>query len=121
MRRPPAAPPPPAAPLLVVAPAQAEPSDHGRHDTYLLNGDAGGSKFEGIGADERRGLFYVSEVTGGEIHRGSAGAGETGEGVRGGGAGGRFSAPGGAPGGGRGGCRGGGGGGARARGAPPPG
>src|SRR4051794_41810812 len=101
MRRPPAAPPPPAAPLLVVAPAQAEPSDHGRPDTYLLNGDAGGSKFEGIGADERRGLFYVSEVTGGEIHRGSAGGGDKGEGRGGGGARRRFSGPRGAPDGGR--------------------
>jgi hypothetical protein len=38
--------------------------------TYSLSGDAGGSKFEGIGADQRSGAFYVSEVTGGEIHRG---------------------------------------------------
>ena len=45
-----------------------------RPASYLLEGDADspvGSKFEGIGADQRRGLFYVSEVTGGEIHRGS--------------------------------------------------
>ena len=81
-----------AAPLLVVAPAQAEPSDHGRHDTYLLNGDAGGSKFEGIGADERRGLFYVSEVTGGEIHRGSAGTADTEQWLGGDGTDGRFTA-----------------------------
>lgn len=40
--------------------------------TYRLQGDEGGSKFEGIGADPRRGLFYVSETTGGEIHRGHA-------------------------------------------------
>lgn len=49
----------------------------GRPSTYQLTGDAvtatnpAGSKFEGIGADERRGVFYVSEVTGGEIHRGT--------------------------------------------------
>ena len=40
--------------------------------TYRLQGDEGGSTFEGIGADPRRGLFYVSETTGGEIHRGHA-------------------------------------------------
>src|SRR4051812_47238182 len=45
-----------AAPLLLAAaPAQAQPSDPGRPGTYLLTGDEGGSKFEGIGADERRG------------------------------------------------------------------
>ncbi len=49
----------------------------GRPASYLLQGDAVDAanpavpKFEGIGADERRGLFYVSEVTGGEIHKGS--------------------------------------------------
>ena len=32
---------------------------------------AGGSKFEGIGLDERTGTFYVSETTGGEISRGN--------------------------------------------------
>jgi sugar lactone lactonase YvrE len=46
---------------------------HSRPATYTLNGDpadAAGSKFEGIGLDRRRGKFYVSETTGGEIHRG---------------------------------------------------
>jgi sugar lactone lactonase YvrE len=41
--------------------------------TYLLHGDPGdpaGSKFEGIGVSPDRKRFYVSEVTGGEIHRG---------------------------------------------------
>lgn len=62
------------------APALAQ-ADHrpgpARPATYLLTGDAvsesnpAGSKFEGIGADERRGRFYVSEVTGGELHRGT--------------------------------------------------
>ncbi|GAA4816365.1 SMP-30/gluconolactonase/LRE family protein [Nocardioides caeni] len=52
----------------------------GRPATYVLQGDADspvGSKFEGIGADERRGRFYVSEVTGGEVHRGSAHTAQT--------------------------------------------
>lgn len=56
----------------VVAPAPA--TADARPTSYELAGDADspvGSRFEGIGADERRGLFYVSEVTGGEIHRGS--------------------------------------------------
>jgi hypothetical protein len=37
---------------------------------YQLNGDAAGSRFEGIGVDTRGDTFYVSETTGGEIHRG---------------------------------------------------
>ena len=60
-----------ALPILAVA-APATAGDHGRPSTYTLSGDAGGSKFEGIGADQRRGRFYVSETTGGEIHRGTA-------------------------------------------------
>lgn len=58
----------------VASPSATAP---GRPGTYQLDGDAvgpgnpAGSKFEGIGADQERGLFYVSEVTGGEIHRGS--------------------------------------------------
>ncbi|GAA1790094.1 SMP-30/gluconolactonase/LRE family protein [Agromyces lapidis] len=52
--------------------ARAQSHDHGRPDRYTVPGDAAGSRFEGIGVDERRGLFYVSEVTGGEIHRGDA-------------------------------------------------
>ncbi|WP_370585811.1 SMP-30/gluconolactonase/LRE family protein [Tessaracoccus sp. MC1627] len=66
-----------------------------RPTTYQLTGDvnnATGSKFEGIGADERRGLFYVSEVTGGEIHRGSAHSDETVEWLDGDGTDGRFTA-----------------------------
>jgi sugar lactone lactonase YvrE len=42
-----------------------------------LTGDAGGSKFEGIGVDRRQRTFYVSEVTGGEIHRGRVGRAAT--------------------------------------------
>lgn len=74
------------------APAVA---DGGRTTTYRLTGDAGtatGSKFEGIGADERRGLFYVSEVTGGEIHRGTVDSGDTLEWLAGDGTDGRFTA-----------------------------
>ena len=42
----------------------------GRPSAYELTGDEGGSKFEGIGIDRHERTFYVSEVTGGEIHRG---------------------------------------------------
>ncbi|MEO7448199.1 MAG: gluconolaconase [Humibacillus sp.] len=78
--------------LLLAAPADAHRADQGRQGTYLLTGDAGGSKFEGIGADERRGLFYVSEVTGGEIHRGRAGIAQTEQWLAGDGTDGRFTA-----------------------------
>ena len=79
---------------LSAAPALAH-SDHGRPATYLLTGDTDspvGSKFEGIGADERRGLFYVSEVTGGEIHRGTVRSATTAEWLSGDGTDGRFTA-----------------------------
>ncbi|MBB3041519.1 SMP-30/gluconolactonase/LRE family protein [Nocardioides soli] len=72
--------------------------DHGRAASYLLTGDPvdaanpAGSKFEGIGADERRGRFYVSEVTGGEIHRGKVGTARTREWLAGHGTDGRFTA-----------------------------
>ncbi|GAA5019204.1 hypothetical protein GCM10023258_06660 [Terrabacter aeriphilus] len=78
--------------VLLAAPADAHRHDHGRPATYLLTGDDGGSKFEGIGADERRGVFYVSEVTGGEIHRGTADRAQTTEWLPGDGADGRFTA-----------------------------
>lgn len=70
--------------------AGADPG--GRPASYQLTGDEGGSKFEGIGADERRGVFYVSEVTGGEIHRGAAGDARTEEWLAGEGTHGRFTA-----------------------------
>src|SRR5687767_659872 len=38
--------------------------------TYRLNGDPEGSLFEGIAVSRDRETFYVSEITGGEIHRG---------------------------------------------------
>jgi sugar lactone lactonase YvrE len=75
--------------------ATASADEGGRPTSYLLQGDAAsavGSKFEGIGADERRGLFYVSEVTGGEIHRGSVQASRAEEWLKGDGTDGRFTA-----------------------------
>lgn len=78
--------------LAAQADATARPS------TYTLQGDVvdaanpAGSKFEGIGADAARGLFYVSEVTGGEIHRGAVGAAATQEWLAGHGTDGRFTA-----------------------------
>lgn len=59
---------------LVVAPAGAH---SGRPSTYVLQGDPTGSRFEGIGVDRRQQTFYVSEVTGGEIHRGDVHSGRT--------------------------------------------
>ncbi|MFP5282902.1 MAG: SMP-30/gluconolactonase/LRE family protein [Actinomycetes bacterium] len=62
--------------LAVPEPAQA----HLRPEVYRLNGDPQdpqGSKFEGIGLDRRAGTFYVSETTGGEIHRGHLDAART--------------------------------------------
>ena len=38
--------------------------------TYRLDGDPGGSVFEGIAVTRDQETFYVSEITGGEIHRG---------------------------------------------------
>ncbi|MGG5259091.1 SMP-30/gluconolactonase/LRE family protein [Phycicoccus avicenniae] len=85
-----------AAAALTVVPAvttlAAPASAHARPTSYTLTGDPGGSKFEGIGADTRRGLFYVSEVTGGEIHRGSARSARTEEWLAGDGTDGRFTA-----------------------------
>ncbi len=46
-------------------------------DPATLQGDPAGSKFEGIGVDRRERTFYVSEVTGGEIHRGNVRTGVT--------------------------------------------
>ncbi|GGM90317.1 hypothetical protein GCM10009721_14690 [Terrabacter tumescens] len=79
-----------AATLPLAVPPSATAS--GRPGTYELQGDPGGSKFEGIGTDERRGTFYVSEVTGGEIHRGWAGTARTEQWLAGDGTDGRFTA-----------------------------
>jgi hypothetical protein len=54
--------------LAVAAPVQAHHSN--RPESYLLTGDPEGSRFEGIGVNRSQARFYVSEVTGGEIHRG---------------------------------------------------
>lgn len=81
--------------LGATAPAFADGTDLVRPATYQLDGDAGspvGSKFEGIGADQRRGLFYVSEVTGGEIHRGAVDSADTEQWLAGDGTDGRFTA-----------------------------
>jgi sugar lactone lactonase YvrE len=56
-------------PLLVASGAPALANDD-LPATYLLSGDAEGSQFEGIAVTPDRETFYVSEVTGGEIHRG---------------------------------------------------
>lgn len=61
---------------LAVPPADADQ----RPPSYQLSGDPGdlqGSKFEGIGIDRRQRTFYVSETTGGEIHRGDVRSGRT--------------------------------------------
>ncbi|WP_426947829.1 gluconolaconase [Ornithinimicrobium sp. W1679] len=80
----------PAVGALPTAVAHDDPP--GRPTTYVLDGDDGGSRFEGIGTDQRRGTFYVSEVTGGEIHRGTANRAHTSEWLAGDGADGRFTA-----------------------------
>jgi len=68
-----------------------------RPSTYSLTGDpvvgtSGGSMFEGIGLDKRTGAFYVSEVTGGEIHRGQVRRADTRQWLDGDGTDGRFTA-----------------------------
>ncbi len=80
------------APLATATSSAAHEDGDRRPATYLLTGDAEGSKFEGIGADQRRGRFYVSEVTGGEIHRGTSRTSQTEEWLRGDGTDGRFTA-----------------------------
>ena len=80
----------PAALAVPLAPAAMASS--GRPAAYVLNGDEGGSKFEGIGVDRRRGTYYVSEVTGGEIHRGMARSATTEQWLAGDGTHGRFTA-----------------------------
>jgi len=79
-------------PPLLASPVTASPATEGRPGTYQLTGGPGGSKFEGIGVDGARGLFYVSETTGGEIHRGTAMSAQTEEWLAGNGTDGRFTA-----------------------------
>lgn len=63
--------------LSAASPAAADGGDAGRPAVYELWGDPGGSRFEGIGVDRHERTFYVSEVTGGEIHRGDVRTGRT--------------------------------------------
>lgn len=63
-----------------------------RPSTYELPGDPGGSKFEGIGYDARTMNYYVSETTGGEIHRGQLRSGDAIEWLKGDGTDGRWTA-----------------------------
>ena len=61
-------------PLLVAlaTPGAAHDEDHGGDlpATFTLFGDSPGSRFEGIDVARDRQTFYVTETTGGEIHRG---------------------------------------------------
>ncbi|GAA1517629.1 SMP-30/gluconolactonase/LRE family protein [Kribbella lupini] len=68
------------------------PTASARPLTYELPGDLRGSKFEGIGYDARAQRFYVSETTGGEIHRGRLGAAAASEWLAGDGTDGRWTA-----------------------------
>jgi sugar lactone lactonase YvrE len=68
------------------------PTASARPASYELPGDAGGSKFEGIGYDVRTQRFYVSETTGGEIHRGQLRSTAASEWLRGDGTDGRWTA-----------------------------
>lgn len=61
----------PALTLLLAAPLAGTADAALPATAYPLTGDAAGSKFEGIGVTHDQRTFYVSEVTGGEIHRGS--------------------------------------------------
>jgi Cu-Zn family superoxide dismutase len=81
---------------IAVAPtANAHDEHHGdrKEATIELPGaEGGGSRFEGIGLDERRGTFYVSETTGGEISRGNIHPDEAKPWLDGNGTDGRFTA-----------------------------
>lgn len=68
------------------------PTASARPASYELPGDTGGSKFEGIGYDARSQRFYVSETTGGEIHRGQLRSAAATEWLRGDGTDGRWTA-----------------------------
>lgn len=66
--------------LLGASPAAAHERGHGaghRPSVYVLDGDDGVSKFEGIGVDRAERTFYVTETTGGEVHRGDVRTGAT--------------------------------------------
>ena len=80
------------APLAAAAAPDCDVSRAGNPAVYCLPGDLAGSKFEGIGLDERRNLFYVSETTGGEISRGRVGDPQAAAWLDGDGKDGRFTA-----------------------------
>ncbi|MEO8264961.1 MAG: SMP-30/gluconolactonase/LRE family protein [Ilumatobacteraceae bacterium] len=63
--------------ISTVGSVAADQGGKGRPATYEMTGDVGGSKFEGIGVDRAQKTFYVSEVSGGEIHRGDVRSGTT--------------------------------------------
>jgi sugar lactone lactonase YvrE len=66
--------------LAAAAPAAAHDGDRGGDlpATYTLSGDPGGSTFEGIAVDrDHRDTFYVTETSGGEIHRGQVDRAQT--------------------------------------------
>jgi sugar lactone lactonase YvrE len=58
--------------LALATPGAAHDEDHGGDlpATFTLFGDSPGSRFEGIDVARDRQTFYVTETTGGEIHRG---------------------------------------------------
>src|SRR4051812_29157766 len=58
--------------LALATPVAAHDEDHGGDlpATFTLFGDSPGSRFEGIDVARDRHTFYVTETTGGEIHRG---------------------------------------------------
>ncbi|WP_239460004.1 SMP-30/gluconolactonase/LRE family protein [Nocardioides daejeonensis] len=60
---------------LALTPTQAAPAAKrvSQPVSYQLPGDPEGSKFEGIGVNPNEKRYYVTEVTGGEIHRGKVG------------------------------------------------
>jgi sugar lactone lactonase YvrE len=63
------------APLLVASATPVAAADRGHRcadlpATYALSGDPAGSQFEGIDVGPDRRTFYVTETTGGEVHRG---------------------------------------------------
>lgn len=67
-----------AVPLTVTGTSATASAASGGHPaTYELSGDPGGSKFEGIGTSPNGSTFYVTEVTGGELHRGDVRSGAT--------------------------------------------
>jgi hypothetical protein len=79
---------------MAVAPTANAHDLDGDHDrgTIEIPGDPGESRFEGIGLDDRRGTFYVSETTGGEISRGDIHRAEAKPWLDGDGTDGRFTA-----------------------------